>query len=751
MSKLEAEREISKMSVPDAVHCSNGNMNSRINHEIQLILVRIRQIQQSHQLENLESLVPRFGKLQTSMEEYGLDGARMLCQMLSGFSEALFRNSLTTDCSEGLGVLFEGTSKLAAYVSLVSVGFAISPLMMACSITRMQQLSDNDTKTSFDLFQPCDLPLGYAYIPPSTAALDGSLKFDRRFHFNFRTKLLVYLRERQLNSLDDIANLFVRIEPDQEDQVSPLAGLVSSCVEIVQYKTDKFDAAKAIERLFAELDLLIRQICLHESSDESTENLKMLLRKMLFLIGDNVYGGSRANDMNPQDIGPNTQQICKLFRLDLWFAEDPDRVIRGECEKSIALANDLSQLAKRSNYESLMNSLTLFFLDGLEIDKTEEMFARLDQMKRTASMHADGILKVYVIRLCETIFSIDIHSKSFADSRQDTKIASAWMMLWSFVESHGVLTVEKIRCLGQRILDEKLEQGGTENVNYRPSDSLQNNIHATSIEKNDYSNFGLDFMDPWPSRESAQAFDVLKTRICNELSRIKHILVELEKKGIGGSRLAELPSVIRDVECLYTILGDRSAIEVARRVEILVTKAINSSIQVSAFANTFIVIVDCMMETANTISINEHVDQGSDMRFDRVNHLLDEYLANPGIPLLAEIASEFKPIQEQLDLIRIELEQWQEDIANREIAMAIREKFSRLEKLCEVNRNKEIPQICNVIVSMICEENLTSKSDSTVILNLLHEVYQSIEAELNDSSQGTQEHIRSILRMVEKL
>ncbi|MCY4051837.1 MAG: hypothetical protein OXE41_02660 [Gammaproteobacteria bacterium] len=727
------------------------NISTCTNHEVQLILNWIQQIQSSDQLDGLDLLLPRLTHLEKIMKTNGLDGARMLCQRLLELSESLIRKSGKIDSDTGFGAILEGISKLATYISLISSGFPISPLFLVHPITGIERLFDNDRKTSFDLFQPYDLSLGYEYAPPSIGALEKCLDFDQIFHIHFRKNLSIHLRKRSYNALLELANLFNRIELDQVDKDSYFACLVLSCLELIRYKSDKFHASKTIEILLAEIDLLMYQICLNNSKQELMVNLRMLLRKMLYFLGDTVYGSNRINHTKPQDIGPKTRQICEHFKLDVWFAIEPGRVIQAECEKSIALAVDLAQLEKRNNYASLQNSLALFFLGGLASEKIEEMFAMFDQLKRTVSVHADGILKAYVMDLCETISNVNVHAGSFADSKQDIKIASAWMMLWDFIECHNTHTVERIQCFGQRLMDNQCEWLSIDTHSTQSSDSQQTNIQVASFEKNDAYDLGVNFMRPWPSLECTQAHDIVKTHICNELLKAQGILADIDKMVVGESRLTELSLVMKQVECLYIVLGNTSAIEIIQRAGMLITQTISSTSHLHLEAKQLILIIDSIREAANRMAVNEDVDQDSGMRFDRASHLIEEYIDNHKITLPTEFTSDCGPILEQLDLIGLELKRWREDISNHEIAITIRERFSRLEKLCEICKNKEISRICKVISSMITKDNLTSTSDSTVILNLLLEVHQSIEAEFGGSSEQTQEHLKSILRMVEKL
>ena len=106
---------------------------------------------------------------------------------------------------------------------------------------------------------------------------------------------------------------------------------------------------------------------------------------------------------------------------------------------------------------------------------------------------------------------------------------------------------------------------------------------------------------------------------------------------------------------------------------------------------------------------------------------------------------------EQLHAIGSELKKWQADFADREVVFNIREGFSNLAKSCATCQHQEISRICNTVVPMISENNLKTTSDATVILNLLWEVHQSIEAELREDNPRTQGHLGSMLRMVEKL
>ena len=739
------------MSSFDPAHYTVMPIDPRTNHEVQQLLIETRRIQSSPQSDDLRRMIPRLGKLESIMESSGLEGAGLLCSNLSELSKALIRNPCSIDSSQGFEALEEGTSRFAEYVSLVSSRIPISVLELADVIIRIQQLLGNSTITPLDLFKPyARCSPGGASTPPCIASMEKLQAIDQTFHVIFREHLSIYLREKGSGSLEVISELFDRIKFDNGYPLSQLAYLVSSCIELVHYESDKFGVQKTIGVLFAEVDFLIKKICCNTATDGRVEFPETLFQKMLFLIGGAVYGKGRVDHVFPQDIGPDTGKICELFRLEEWFTGSPDQVMQAECEKSIQLAGELSQLARKRNYHSLKNSLALFFLGGLNSKKTTEMLERLDELKEAVSEHADSVLKTYVVCLCETITSVDINAKGFPDSRADTKIASAWMMLWDFVEDPRTLTIEKIHCLGQRIAGDR-----TKPVDVTPpitrTDVQQENFHASGINA-DYSlDSDVNFMQPWPSREFTESSNVLIAEISKNCSTVTDILTGVDKRGVGGIRSGEVQAAIKQIECLFAIAGDAPAAEMVRRVGSLIDQAVDSVGHVGGFAEELVLIIDSIREGAVMMTNDANLARDPDPGLDRIRDLIEDCLARLETSETSQANSDYGLIVEQLHAIESGLKVWQTDFTDREIVAGIRKGFSNLSKLCVTRQHEEISRICNVVVPMISEENLKTTVDSTVVLNLLLEIHQSIEAELKEDTPHVQGHLGSILRMVERL
>ncbi len=739
------------MSSFDPAHYTVMPIDPRTNHEVEQLLIETRRIQSSPQSDDLRRMISRLGKLESIMESSGLEGARLLCSNLSQLSKALIRNPCSIDSSHGFEALGGGTLRLAEYMSLVSSRIPISALELADVIIRIQQLLGNSTITPLDLFNPCArCSPGGSGTSPHIESMEKLQAIDQAFHVMFREHLSIYLMEKRSRSLEVMSELFDRIKFDNRYPLSQLAYLVSSCIELVQYESDKFGVHKIIGVLFAEVDFLIRKICCNTAMDGRIEFPETLFQKMLFLIGDAVYGRDRVGHICPQDIGPDTGKICELFRLEKWFTGSPDQVMQAECEKSIQLAGELSQLNRKRNYHSLKNSLALFFLGGLNSEKTTEMLERLDELKEVVSEHADSVLKTYVVCLCETITSIDINAEGLPDSREDTKIASAWMMLWDFVEDPRTLTIEKIHCLGQRIVGVRTNPVGVIPPITR-DDVQQENFHADNVNA-DYSlDSDVNFMLPWPSREFTKSSNALITEISKNCSTVTDILTGTGKGSVGGIRSGEVQVAIKQIECLFVIAGDAPAAEMIRRVGSLIDQAVYSGDHAGEFAEELVLIVDSIREEAVMMINDANPVRDSDPGLDRIRDLIEECLARRETSETSQANSDYGLIVEQLHAIRSGLKTWQTDLADREIVASIRKGFSNLSKLCVTRQHEEISRICNVVVPMISEENLKTTFDSAVVLNLLLEVHQSIEAELKEDTPHVPGHLGSILRMVERL
>lgn len=285
----------------------------------------------------------------------------------------------------------------------------------------------------------------------------------------------------------------------------------------------------------------------------------------------------------------------------------------------------------------------------------------------------------------------------------------------------------------------------------RLADIQQANSHAGSIEMDCSLDSDANFMQPWPNREFTESSNVLIAEITKNLSTATDILKEIDKRGVGGTQLGEVQSVVRQIEDLFAIAGDASAMEMTRHAGSLIDQAINSGDHVGTFVEEFALIIDSIREGVVMMVNDANPVRDSDSRFDRVRDLIEEYLARQETHRASQAPPDYGPIVEQLQAVGSALKRWQEDLADREIVVGIREGFSRLAELCETCRHREISRICNAVVPMMSEENLKTASDSTVILNLLLEVHQSIETVLKENSHHAQGHLSSILCMVEKL
>jgi len=738
------------MSGLGPAHNSGMLISPRANNEVQQLLIETRKVQLSRQADGLKSMPPRFSKLESIMESCGLEGAGLLCSSLSQLSKALIQKPAAIGSSQEFEAFGEGVSRLAEYVSLVSARIWISPMGMAEPIIRIQKLLGNTAITPMDLFRPHACLDESANASFRIAPNEKSRVIDQSFHILFRENLSVCLKEQESKSLDAMTELFDRIKSDDEDPLTQLAYLVSSFVELVQYESDKFGVEKTTRILLAEVDFLIRQICRSDVTGEGIELPESLLQKMLFLIGDAVYGRNQDNHVLAQHIGPHTGKICERFLLEEWLADSPDQVMQAECRKSIQLAEELSQLARKGNYHSLRNSLALFFLGGLDSKKTAEMFAKLDELKKVVSVHAHSVLRTYVVRLCEAIVNVDINTGDFPDSQQDAEIASAWMMLWSFVEDPHTLTVNKIHCLGQRIAGDREKPGGTTAIMPRSGDIQQGNSIASDAVCNNPLDSDVNFMHPWPDPESTESSNALIAEAGKGLSTVTDILAEIGRKGVTDTRLGEVQSAVDKTECLFAIAGDASAMEITRRTGSLMRQMTDSGDHAGTSAAELSPIIDSIREGAVKMPNPGNPVRDMDFRFDQALHLIEEYLVRQETLKAEQSKLNCDPIADQLNAIRSELEKWQAGFADREIAVKIREEFTKLAKLCETGQHEDMSRICNAVVPMIREENLKTASDSTVILNLLLEVHQSIETELKEDPHA-RGHLGSILRMVEKL
>jgi len=734
------------------VPCSSRLIGPRSCLEIQRCLFEVRKIQLNRQFGDLKNVDLRFRNLTSILENSGLDGAAILCRHLSRLSEELLHKPSDIDSSRGIETLSESTSQLAKFIFMVSARIPVSPLMLVDAITSIQHLFNIDRITRFDLFKPHAAPLNHIDKPLYIEPFRHSEVIDEAFHLRFRKILSCYLKEQRPQYLDEIVTMFDRVRKiDGSDQVSRLACLVSSCVEFTRLEPEKFGAGKTLGTLLARVDVLIRQICRNHISNRPIVLPETLLCRMLFLIGDARYGASRTDCACPQGIGPDTERICEMLNLESWFDDDPDRVMQAECEKSIQLADELSEMNKEGDYRSLQNSLALFFLGGLDSGKTSEMFAKLDELKNVASRHADGVFRTYLVFLCKALSDSDGNLKEFPESREDEKIASAWMMAWDFIENPVPLTDEKILCLGQRIAE--LGRGTVESNRCLAgfSESRRNIKHARPPEEGHFPHADVNFMRPWPYAECTRAGDALVTEIIRELSAVTDTLTETYRLGVAGPRLEELHSAVKRVDSLSALSGEPSVMVLARHAGSLINRAMNANGHADAPVEALFSIIDSIRKEAVFMAEDTDTLQEPGSRFARVRDLIEEYPAGRRACLEPESKTDFDPVHGQLQVIESGLRRWEGDLADREIAIGIREGFSRLAILLENDERTDMSRICDVVTPMISKENLKTTSDSLVIHCLLLEVHQAIEAALDDSGQSAQKHLGSMLSMVEKL
>ncbi|MXZ80822.1 MAG: hypothetical protein F4Z15_05530 [Gammaproteobacteria bacterium] len=719
------------MSVADPTLPLSGLAKPGLSQSAQGILGDIRQSEQGGHTEGLSRAGRALDGLHSALTDAGAETAGLLASSLARLSQALAGDPCGIDRSDGTRILRRGSRHLARYVARACNRAPLSPLALVDEINRVRSLTGEGDLRPFDVFNP---PVGRLarITAQGDAGTDGRTEDTiGDLHRSFRTLLLSWLKERDRDTLDRMAELMGRLArlrgPDSARQ---LGWLALGFVEAVGSTDEDPDSRIRSRALFAELDLELGRLSRDGSSDNTASPSQELVRKMLYSVGRIGYGIGREKGGSASEAGrgEHLERINKLFGLDRWFADGVTASEQDECRKSMGFAADLSEFFTGKEIRSFQNALTLYFLgDGGE-RKRAELMARIERLRERTAGYEDGILKTCVEVLCEAIANADVNSRAFFLSEADLKIASALLVLWDLLEDPAAITVERMRAAERRIGE------------------------IDRIARRDYP-LASDAVDARfePLADLTRARRVLMDGIGRGPSVVARALKEMDERGVQDDCRETIRSGMKRLGALFTMAGFESAGILTHRAGLLMTEAIESDRFSGSLEGAFAPLVDSIQSGADALRQAGSGDGESEPEareaLKRIEHELEAW-SGIGTP---EPVSGHQSVREQLDGLGILLNCWQPDDADKGLPGHVREALSTLGDMAKSSGLDGISRLCQAVVPLVRDDCVASASDSAVILNLLLEVHDGMIEEIDAAQAGRKSRVGPLLRMLEQL
>ena len=413
------------MTIPSSNPQTFGWIKAALGQSMLNAMDAITDAERSSDFSKLDSVPTHLHQIQGSLQMVELDAASLFAEDLEALTAKLLVADYSPDHAKALPVLKTGLDHLKYYLNAIENQNPQTPLVLVDDINTVRELTGRRKISPLDLFAPSleltdDLAVGDVIVFPSDKRRNILFHLRKRF----RQALVAWLSDRDRDhALDMMRDLMSHLQKIGGPEVlQQLWWVAAGFVESI--KKGNVVPGPEVKAQFAQLDKELSRMREDRLSDIVSSPPDELIRHMLYFIG-NAYS---ASDLAVASDSERSKRIWELLSLDKWFMYDSFSAFDDEYGQLVNAIEELSLEITPEDISHLENKIDRYFSGEYGAEEKIAFFEDLDTLRRTLDDDRFGVLKDFVLGLCDATQNSSIEPESLIASGADIKVATAFLM-----------------------------------------------------------------------------------------------------------------------------------------------------------------------------------------------------------------------------------------------------------------------------------------------------------------------------------